>query len=138
MRNGDLTGLSILILEDEPLIALDIVWSLKQSGADVTTARDLSSALNLAGDADFSAAVIDYKISDADSSPLCSLLIERRIPFLIYTGNAVVQWQWQWPDVPVISKPASPCALIAAIAGLLSQKEIPHAESAQADQRRVL
>jgi CheY-like chemotaxis protein len=95
-----LTGRSILVVEDEPLIALEIDEGLKRSGAKVITAWELPCALKLATDADLSAAVIDYKIGDADSSKLCRLLKERQIPFLIYSGYDIVEGQW--PDVTVI------------------------------------
>jgi hypothetical protein len=75
--------------------------------------------LNLAADADLSAAVIDYKIGDANSSALCWLLKDRRIPFLIYTGYAVIEWQWL--DVPVIQKPAMAHEIATAVATLVRQ-----------------
>jgi DNA-binding response OmpR family regulator len=62
-----LCGRSILIVEDEPLIALDIVEALKPTGANVITAGRLSHALKLVESTDLSGVVLDYKIGDAET-----------------------------------------------------------------------
>jgi DNA-binding response OmpR family regulator len=113
-----LCGRSILVVEDEPLIALDIVDALKPTGANVITAGRLSHALKLAESTDLSGVVLGYKIGDADSGKLCSLLKERGIPFLFYTGYDVVQHQW--PDVTLIQKPATQRRLVTALEALVA------------------
>jgi DNA-binding response OmpR family regulator len=115
---SDLNGRSILVLEDEPLIALDIIESLKPTGAKVIVAGQLPHALKIAADTDLDAAVVDYKIGDADSAKLCWLLKERRIPFLFYSGLDFVRRQW--PDVMLIQKPATRRKLAATVAALVS------------------
>jgi DNA-binding NtrC family response regulator len=118
MARTDLTGRTILVLEDEPLIALEIEQSLKAIGARVITTRQLSDSLKLADDPDLAAAVVDYKIGDGDSAKLCWLLKERGIPFLFYSGYDFVSRQW--PDVPVIPKPTIGGKLATAVASLVS------------------
>lgn len=44
---GSLTGRSILVVEDEPLIAMAISQALEESGAEVTTTNTLRHALLL-------------------------------------------------------------------------------------------
>jgi CheY-like chemotaxis protein len=120
MGKADLSGRSILVLEDEPLIALDIVESLQPTGANIITAGQLAHALKIAGDTDLCAAVVDYKIGDADSAKLCWLLKERHIPFLFYGGFDFVRRQW--PDVLVIEKPATPRKLATALTDLVASR----------------
>ena len=120
MGKADLSGRSILVLEDEPLIALDIVESLKPTGANVITAGQLAHALKIAASTDLCAAVVDYKIGDANSAKLCWLLKERRIPFLFYSGLDFVRRQW--PDVLVIDKPAKPRKLATALTTLVASR----------------
>lgn len=48
MQGTSLAGRSILIVEDEPLIALDLVKAFKQAGAVVLATRSLADATPLA------------------------------------------------------------------------------------------
>jgi DNA-binding response OmpR family regulator len=116
MHDHALSGRSILVVEDEPLIALDIVESLKAAGAQIVTANLLSHALRLAALPDLSAAVLDYRIGTIDSSPICELLKQRGVPFLIYSGYEVPPRRFG--DVPVLSKPVTPHRLVTAVANL--------------------
>jgi DNA-binding response OmpR family regulator len=58
-----LVGRSILVIEDEPLIALDVGECFRRAGAFVLAAFNLRDGLRLAGDADLSAAVVDLKLT---------------------------------------------------------------------------
>jgi DNA-binding response OmpR family regulator len=82
MKSLALTGCSILVVEDEPLIALDLRKSFESAGAHVFAATQLEHALQLAGHPDLSAAVLDYRLGQRDSAAICSLLEERGIPFV--------------------------------------------------------
>jgi CheY-like chemotaxis protein len=116
MHDHVLSGRSILVVEDEPLIALDIVESLRSAGAEIVTANLLSEALRLAARAELSAAVLDYRIGSVDSSPICEFLKQRGVPFLIYSGYQVPPRRFG--DVLVLSKPATPRRLVTAVANL--------------------
>ena len=45
---GTLGGHSILVVDDEPLIALGVTDALSDAGAEVVTAHDLNAALQAA------------------------------------------------------------------------------------------
>jgi DNA-binding response OmpR family regulator len=116
----DLSGRRILIVEDEPLIALEIAQILESARASVLVAATLDEALRLTEQAGLSAAVLDLVLGANDGASLCARLRERAIPFVIYSGRT---------DIPVgcepgafVSKPAHPHALLQAIAGVL----LPH------------
>ena len=79
MTSLALSGRSILVVEDEPLIALDLRQSLESAGAYVFAATQLPHALQLAGHPDLSAAVVDYRLGQGDSTAICSLLEQREI-----------------------------------------------------------
>jgi DNA-binding response OmpR family regulator len=113
-----LRGRSILVVEDEPLIALDIVDCFRQAGASVLSAHNLRDGLRLAGHPDLSAAVVDFGLRDGDGTALWERLAERSIPFVIHSGYGHVQ------DVchagcAIVPKPADPKDLVSAVAGLL-------------------
>ena len=96
MQNPPLSGEAILVVEDEPLVALDLRQTLESAGAYVFAATQLSHALQLAGHPDISAAVLDYRLGDGDCTPICTLLSERGIPFVFYSGYDDVRQNW--PD----------------------------------------
>jgi CheY-like chemotaxis protein len=77
-----------LVVEDEPLIAMDIAQGLKTAGASVSVARTLSDALTKVEAPDLSAAVLDHRLNDGNSSRICDRLDVRNIPFVVYSGFA--------------------------------------------------
>src|SRR5438552_9841535 len=86
MRKGTLAGRSILIVEDEPLIALDITEGFRSAGASVLSAHNLQDGLRLAGHPDLSAAVVDFGLRGGASTALCERLKERNVPFVLHSG----------------------------------------------------
>jgi len=117
-----LTGRSILIVEDEPLISLDMAAVFEVAGAKVLPARNVAAALGLIGQGSVSAAVFDFGLGGESVTTLCGHLRERGIPFMFYTGNVDVQVSY--PETVVVEKPASAKALVTAMAGLT----MPHTE----------
>jgi DNA-binding response OmpR family regulator len=83
-----LCGCLILVVEDEPIIALDIADAFEQVGAKAVTSFSLSEALGLVETDLWSAAVVDHRLRDGESSPLCERLTECDIPFVVYSGSA--------------------------------------------------
>ena len=86
MQRPSLEGRSILIVEDEPLIVMDITQEFEATGAALTTTNTLKHALILVEHDGLSGAILDHALPDGDSSQLCARLKERGIPFLIYSG----------------------------------------------------
>ena len=71
MNSASLAGCSILICEDEPLIALGIADAFTNAGARVLTVRSLADALVAVEDEVPSAVILDHALSDGESSQLC-------------------------------------------------------------------
>ena len=117
METAVLAERRILVVEDEPLIALDIAARLQDAGATVLSATYLERALGLAECPDLAAGVLDFDLGKANSTPVCSKLASRRIPFVFHSGRLYSAFQ-QWPRAPVLLKPTTH-ALIEAVAGLL-------------------
>ncbi len=113
----DLMGQSILVVEDEALVRLEITGRLQDAGAVVVAASRLDKALQLAADPDISAGVLDFDLGSADSTAVCWKLVDRRIPFVFHTGRLYTAFR-QWPTAPVILKPDSH-RLVSAIVGLI-------------------
>ena len=117
---SSLVGCSILIVEDEPLIALDLHAALSAAGAGVIAATDATEALRPISRNEISAAVIDVKLGDCDSLKVCQALFHRRVPFLFHTGHAEADLVKAWPEVPLLVKPAWPHEIVACIADLVN------------------
>lgn len=118
MQPPDLSGRSILIVEDEPLIALDIATAFEQAGAKVTTTNTLRHAIVLVEHDGLSAAILDHALSDGDSSILCKRLIEREIPFINYSAMSDLGGACR--AGPIVDKPTNPVVLVEKVAELLN------------------
>ena len=121
VENACLAGRSILIVEDEPLIALGIAEEFRSAGASVITAQRLQDGLRLAGHPDLSAAVLDFGLSDGEGTALCELLTKRRVPFVLHTGYDHLHESCH--AGVLIAKPAAPAKLVAAVARILTSQQ---------------
>ena len=117
-----LSGRIILIIEDEPLIALDIKDAFEDAGAIAIIARTLTAALVEVEEPSLSAAIVDFALSDEDSSMLCERLTARNIPFVTYSGSS--QLDAARSAGTHVNKPASASVLVATVVGLLASRPI--------------
>jgi DNA-binding response OmpR family regulator len=117
MQRPRFHGRSILIVEDEPLIVMDITQAFEFTGAEVTSTNTLRHALLLAEDDGLSAVILDHALGDGDSSELCARLKERGIPFMIYSGYEKLAGACQ--GAPHVNKPAKVGELVAVMENLL-------------------
>jgi CheY-like chemotaxis protein len=88
MEHPGLRGRSILVVENEFLIAIDIVQALEKAGANATMTTTIRHALILVQHDGLSGAIMDHALSDGDSTELCVRLKARGIPYLSYSGYA--------------------------------------------------
>jgi DNA-binding NtrC family response regulator len=114
-----LNGRSILIVEDEPLVALDIETALKDAGASVTIAQSARQALGAVEADGLSAAVLDHRLGDGDSDELRKRLKARGVPFLVYSGYPDIGGT---ADIVVVSKPAKTETLLLVLEKLLRDR----------------
>src|SRR5262249_44486369 len=66
-----LFGRSVLIVEDEPLIALGVHNELRLAGASIIAATNIKDALELIAYAQICAAIVDVKLGGCDCSSVC-------------------------------------------------------------------
>ena len=117
-----LTGTSVLIVEDEPLIALDIHAALSAVGASIIAATKGAEALQLIRIAEIAVAVLDINLGDVDCSALCRALARSKIPFLFYTGHPNAEILKQWPEATVLIKPAHTGVIVECVAALVGAR----------------
>ena len=121
MPNRRLAGRFILLIEDEPLIALDVERVLRSAGAKILAAGYLESALYTTEHPAISAAVVDLRLGDTNSMSVCRRLRHLQVPFVDHTAYPAVLVASEWPEVPVIVKPADPGQIVNALVSLLDQ-----------------
>lgn len=104
---GGMTKLKILIVEDEPMVALALTLAAEDLGLSVVgpIARVLE-ALELLGEAAIDGAVIDAQLLDRDITPVALKLAALTVPFVVYTGTGLpAELAETYPDAPVVMKP---------------------------------
>jgi DNA-binding response OmpR family regulator len=114
-----LTGRSILVIEEETLVALQLEEQLHRAGAKVLGARWLREALHMAEHPALSAAVVNLRLGSDSTSRVCRRLSELGIPFVLHTRYDATEALRSWPDAPVVSKPADSHVIVSSVAELL-------------------
>ncbi|WP_246799880.1 hypothetical protein [Rhizobium indicum] len=77
----------ILLLEDEPFIALDLEGVLKEHGYDVVTRTTCAEALAWLEDNAPSMAIVDPHLSGGLCSAVVRHLAKGQVPFGVYSGE---------------------------------------------------
>ena len=110
-----LEGLPVLIVENEPLIALDLTAAvLEQNGIVIGPVPTVAEALAILADQSVGAAILDAKLDDRDITPVAVRLLEQAVPFVIHSGTGLpAELAARHPDLPVILKPKRPQDVVA-------------------------
>lgn len=109
---------SILIVEDEPLIAMMLEDFLETLGHDVVgTCESVEEAMVRVDAGGFDVAIIDVQLKDGKKVwPVADRLAEEGTPFVLATGGHVDPPPEQHAGAPVLSKPYTIEAIEPAIA----------------------
>jgi DNA-binding NtrC family response regulator len=112
-----LNGLPILIVEDEPMVALDLALAVEDiEGKPIGPVATVAEALALIDAQVVAAAILDANLLDRDVTPLALALVERSVPFVIHTGTGLpADLAKSHPDLPVVMKPATSTVVLAAL-----------------------
>ena len=112
----------ILIVEDEPLIAMMLEDFLLSLGHEVrATCESVGEALRAVENEDFDVAILDVNLKGENVWPVATQLRHRDIPFILARGGHVDPPPAEFASVPMIDTPytidrVTP-ALEAALAG---------------------
>lgn len=109
----------VLVVEDEPLIGLDITETLREAGYDVVGPfRVVAPAVHSLACQRVAAAVIDLNLGTDTTRPLAAALASRGIPFIWLTGYGRDALPREYRDRPLISKPFDAATLLAGLAAV--------------------
>lgn len=101
--------ISILVLEDEPFIALDIQFALRDAGALPYLAATCDQALAAVAQHEIAAAILDVNLGHGKTCEEVALELSRRgTPFLLHTADLDRSGEFLRKfDVPIVAKPAA-------------------------------
>lgn len=117
--NNLLLGRRVLVVEDEPLVAILVEEVMDRAGATALVVRDVPQALKALAEGEFDVAVVDINLRGQQSWPVTDALAERGLPFVLATGNADMA-DARLGSARVVAKPYSANQLIQAVADALA------------------
>jgi CheY-like chemotaxis protein len=118
---SSLKGRRVLVVEDEPLIGLDIMAALEDAGAVAEgPVSTIAEALDIIERSSFDAALVDANLHGKPVDAIAAALVERNVPFAFATGYGRDGLPAAYRDVPILSKPCSPEQVVEMTARLVS------------------
>jgi DNA-binding response OmpR family regulator len=106
----------ILIVEDDPMLALDLEELIVDAGFKIAAiAGKLEKAFALIESGGFDAAIVDANLAGVSASPLASAMTARSLPFIVLSGYSSEQLQGAFPGALFLQKPSRPAQIIQAL-----------------------
>ena len=97
---------TILIVEDEPLIAMMLEDFLDSLGHRVhATCDSVKEALGAVDSGGFDLAILDVNLKGENVWPVAARLREKNLPFVLATGGHVDPPPGEFESAPVVEKP---------------------------------
>lgn len=118
--DAGLSGKHLLVVEDDPIIALDLQNQLVESGATAVQAQTSEEAIGLIQASRFDAAILDVHLRDGNSYSIADALRSQATPFVFLSGYLTIREGYT--DIPFLAKPYAAATVTAAIAALLAPK----------------
>lgn len=99
-------GRSILIVEDEPLIAMMLEDFITTIGHNVRASCDsVEAGLRAVEEGGFDLAILDVNLKGESVWPVARALKEKSLPFLLASGGFVEQPPAEFAHAPMLEKP---------------------------------
>ena len=118
----DLSGVRVLVLEDDFYLAMDLQDALTACGATVIGPfRDAEEAIREVERETPDAALVDVNLGQGPEFTLPARLLESGVPFAFVTGYDRAAVPSEFARVPRVEKPVSTVAATRAAAALLSR-----------------
>ncbi len=122
----ELTGLRVLVVEDEAMVAMLIEDMLEDIGCKVIDSiASLAKACDAATTADLDVAMLDMNIAGEKVFPVAQILRERGIPFLFSSGYGEAGLPAEYLSSQVLPKPFSQESLKEKLTLALQSKDAP-------------
>jgi CheY-like chemotaxis protein len=113
-------GRRILIVEDEPLLAMELETNLNALGCKtLRAAATLNAAKAAIGDSECDAALVDVNLAGRQADELAVALTRKNIPFAFVTGYGPEGLPAGFKEAAILSKPFGKEELLGVLAQLL-------------------
>lgn len=97
---------SVLVVEDEPLIALEIAATLEEAGFHVLgPVSSVAQAMNMLSNGPCDAAILDVNLGSETAEPIAATLMRASTPFVIISGYGREQLPGALNTAPLVGKP---------------------------------
>ena len=114
-----LEGVTVLLVEDQALIAMELQTELEMAGATVIgPIGRLADAVAAARAGGFAVAILDIDLVGEDVFPAADILVERGVPFVFHTGHGSKADLAESYEAPVCIKPLPGKAIVRVLSGL--------------------
>jgi len=113
------SGRTVLVVDDEFLIASMIEDIFARQGANVLTATRVDEAQAHLANTRVDFALIDYQMRAAPSEAIWTELNAKGIPFAFCTGSLAAEMHSKFPGIIVIPKPFSEDVILEAARALV-------------------
>ncbi len=121
MPATELDGRRILVVEDSPVVAEACGDMLRDMGCRVVgPATNMAAALQMSGEEEIDAAIVDINIRGGKAFPVLKILDDRGLPFLLTSGYADWSMPEEWRGQPRLAKPYTPNQLRESLLNLLT------------------
>lgn len=118
-----LSGLRVLLVEDEAMVAMMLEDMLGDLGCEIVgPAASVARALELAGDAALDGAILDVNVGGEAIYPVAEALTARGVPFVFTTGYGATDIDARFAGAPALQKPFSPPSLYDALADAVAAR----------------
>jgi DNA-binding NarL/FixJ family response regulator len=126
-RKPNVAGLRILLVEDDPLILMDLEYILEDAGVEVVgSCSNIKSALAKVASSDIEVAILDIRLGRESIAPVARELEKKGIPFVFYSGQVGSDpIRDEFPTIKILPKPAAARVIVAEIAALMHFGERP-------------
>jgi DNA-binding response OmpR family regulator len=116
----NLRGKRILVVEDDPVIAVDYYFQLREVGARPGAYEPTNkAALDYLAAHEVDAAIVDYRLRDGPCEPVLQFLQSRHIPFIVVSGCTFEMHVSVSSTSQVLSKPVEPTQVWRALSEVL-------------------
>jgi CheY-like chemotaxis protein len=116
-----LSGLRVLVVEDEMLVSMLVEDMLADFGCSVVgPAPDIEGALALIGAGQIDAALLDVNLAGRTSFPIADALKAIGVPFAFASGYGASGVEGEYATAPVLQKPFRQRDLEKALTGLVN------------------
>lgn len=118
-------GARLLILEDEPVLALGLRRFLVLHGFEIVgCVGSVNAALPIIHEVGCDIAVLDVNLRGESVTPVAEILRQRGCPIVLMSGYGHSDLPEVFVDIPLLSKPFDPNELVAVLREILERQNV--------------